>query len=85
MQRSNVNFKTFEATAEALKLKLYWIGGDHWSYPGTGFDVDSLPGHAWTALWNAIKDDPPRVYFRPWTAGMCNLDLFEYFLTGFDS
>ena len=75
LQRHNFSYKTFELTAEALKLRLYWIGGAQWGYPGTGFDVDALEGYSWNAIWQAIVTK--RLYFKAWSAGMCDLHLSE--------
>lgn len=72
-QGANFHYKTFEVTAQALKLKLHWVGGDQWGFPGTGFDVDSLEVLAWIMIWTAIMQR--RLRFESWSAGTCNTHL----------
>lgn len=70
-ERTNFNYKTFETTAEALKLRLYWVGGRQWGCPGTGFDVDTLEVNGWATIWAGILKGLVR--FEAWSPGMHNL------------
>lgn len=75
-ERTNFNYKTFETTAEALKIKLYWVGGTQWGVPGTGFDVDTLEVLGWATIWAAILKGLVRL--EAWSPGMRILYLPHY-------